>query len=114
QSAQRDELRRRLLPLPRSDRSVNELRRALGAGGSITLTFDQEAALEQRDVAFITPVHALSRVACRYWRDKRDPLVAQLATTDQAIAPGPYLFAFERWEELAGRPAVHLVGIAVR
>ncbi|MFL5911204.1 MAG: helicase-related protein [Gaiellaceae bacterium] len=114
QSAQREELRRRLLPLPRSDRSVNELRRALGAGASITLTFDQEAALEQRDVAFITPVHALSRVACQYWRDKRNPLVAQLATTDQAIAPGRYLFAFERWEELAGRPAVHLVGIAVR
>lgn len=114
QSAQRDELRRRLLTLPRSDRTVNELRRALAEGRSMTLTFDQETAVEQRDVAFITPVHALARVACQYWRDREEPLVAQLATSEPTIASGRYLFAFERWEELAGRPAVHLVGIAVR
>ena len=114
QPAQRDALRQRLLALPRSDRSTSELRKALNDQRPITLTFDQETALQRRDVAFVTPVHALARIASQYWREQVDPLVAQLSTTERTVPAGRYLFAFERWEELASRSAVHLVGIAVR
>jgi superfamily II DNA or RNA helicase len=113
-AAQRDELRRRLAALPRTDRSANEIKKGLGDQRTITLTFDQETAAERRDIAFITPVHALARVASQYWQERSDPLVVQLSLTEPSIVAGRYLFAIERWEELASRPAARLVGIAVR
>ena len=110
--AERDQLRHRLAALPRADRSVSELKKGLGEP-RLLLTFDQQVALERRDIAFITPVHALARVAAQYWGEQVDPLVAQVATTDPSIPAGRYLVAFERWEALGSRPTVHLMGIAV-
>lgn len=114
QANQREALRRRLAALPRSDRTVNELRRAISDQQPITLTFDQQTAVERRDIAFITPIHALARVARAYWEELEQPLVTNLRAQDSSVEPGRYLFAFERWEEVASRPAVRLVGIAVR
>jgi hypothetical protein len=114
QPAHVEDIRRRLGALPRSDRTANEVRRALGTDRAMTLTFDQGAAVERREIAFVTPVHALARIAAAHWGRRSDPLVTQLRTSDASATAGQYLFAFERWEELASRPAMHLRGIAVR
>ena len=111
--AQRQDLRTRLLRTGRTDRSSAELRRLLDRDRTVTVTFDQEVAVERRDIPFITPVHALARVAVGYWQDREDPLVAQLRVTTDTVGQGRYLFAFERWEELAARPTLQLVGVAV-
>ena len=62
---------------------------------------------------FVTPVHALARAATRFWGASADQLVTQLAVDDATIRAGMYLFAFERWEELASRVRTRLVGVAV-
>lgn len=112
--AQRTELRRLTHALPRTDRTAIELRKALAEADDFELTFDQELALGRRDIPFVTPVHALARVASEHWRAKDEPLTTQLVSNDPAVPPGRYLFAFERWEELAARATVRLVGMAVR
>jgi ATP-dependent helicase HepA len=112
-SEHREELRSMLSRLPRSDRTAIELRKALGATAPIRLTFDQELAVERREIQFVTPVHPLARLAVDFWRNRTDPLVAQLSLTDAAIPAGRYLFALERWDELAARPGARLVPVAV-
>lgn len=99
--------------LPRSDRTALELRKALGDNASVRLTFDQELAVARREIQFVTPVHPLARLAVGFWRNRTDSLVAQLSLTDPAIPAGRYLFALERWDELAARPGVRLVPVAV-
>ena len=91
-----------------------ELRRALDGDHPIALTFDQATAVDRREVMFVTPVHALARVATAFWGASTDPLVTQVAVTDATVPEGRYLFAFERWEELASRRRTRLVGVAVR
>jgi hypothetical protein len=110
---QRDELRSMLSRLPRSDRTAIELRKALSEQAAIGLTFDQEVAVARREIQFVTPVHALARLAVGFWRSRAEPLVAQLSLTDASIPAGRYLFALERWDELAARPGARLVPIAV-
>jgi ATP-dependent helicase HepA len=109
----REELRSRLARLPRSDRTAIELRKALADKAPVRLTFDQELAVARRDIQFVTPVHPLARLAVGFWRCRTDPLVVQLAVTDAEIPSGRYLFALDRWEELAARPGARLVPIAV-
>lgn len=109
----RDELRSMLSRLPRSDRTVIELRKALAEKAPVRLTFDQELAVERREIQFVTPVHPLARLAVGFWKGRTDPLVAQLSLTDAAIPAGRYLFALERWDELAARPGARLVPVAV-
>lgn len=113
-SEHREELRSMLSRLPRSDRTAVELRKALGDDAPIWLTFDQELAVARREIQFITPVHPLARLAVGFWKSRTDPLVAHLSLTDAAMIPaGRYLFALERWEELAARPGARLAPIAV-
>ena len=109
----REELRSMLSGVPRSDRTAIELRKALGDKAPLRLTFDQELAVARREVQFVTPVHPLARLAVGFWRNRTDALVAQLSLTDAAIPAGRYLFALERWEELAARPGARLVPVAV-
>lgn len=109
----REELRSMLARLPRSDRTAIELRKALGDKAPVRLTFDQGLAVERREIQFVTPVHPLARLAVDFWRSRTDPLVAQLSLTDAAIPAGRYLFALERWDELAARPGARLVPFAV-
>lgn len=113
-AAQRDRLRELLTRLRRVDRTVAELRKSLADQSPLRLTFDQQTAVDHRELAFITPVHALARLAVEHWRGTSTPLAVQLSLIERSIAPGRYLFAFERWEELTSRKGVHLVGIAVR
>jgi hypothetical protein len=110
---QREALRSMLARLPRSDRTALALRKALGQRTPIDLTFDQEIAVARRELQFVTPVHALARLAVDFWRTRTELLVGQLALTDIAIPAGRYLFALERWDELAARPGARLVPIAV-
>jgi len=109
----REELRSMLSRLPRSDRTAIELRKALSDKAPVRLTFDQELAVERREIQFVTPVHPLARLAVAFWRSRTDPLVAQLSLTDAVIPAGRYLFALERWDELAARPGARLVPVAV-
>ncbi|PXW30396.1 UNVERIFIED_CONTAM: SNF2 domain-containing protein [Williamsia faeni] len=109
----RQELRSMLSRLPRSDRTALELRKALGDNAPVSLTFDQEVAVARREIHFVTPVHPLARLAVGFWRRRTDPLVAQLSLTDTEIPAGRYLFALERWDELAARPGARLVPVVV-
>jgi len=76
------------------------------------LTFDQETALEQRDIPFITPIHLLVRVAISHWAAIEEPLVTQVTIYDNTVPPGQYLFVCDLWETVAVRPEVRLVGNA--
>ncbi|MBI4608003.1 MAG: DEAD/DEAH box helicase [Candidatus Rokubacteria bacterium] len=81
--------------------------------GPITVTFDQDAALEHREVPFITPVHALAQAAAAWWNERQEPLVAHLSIRDRGITPGRYLFAVELWEQIGAREAQRLAAAAV-
>lgn len=76
------------------------------------LTFDQKTALEQREIPFITPIHPLARVAISHWAAIDEPLVTQVAVSDNTVPPGQYLFVCDLWETVAVRPEVRLVGNA--
>ena len=110
----RDEIRTRLAALPRHRRTAKDLRRILETGGPVELTFARSLAAERHDVPFITPVHPLARIATEFWRERPGQLTVRLHSPDGALEPGEYLFAFERWEEIASKPSVRLVGLAVR
>lgn len=109
----RDELRSMLARLPRSDRNALDLRKALGTTAPIRLTFDQELAVEEREIPFVTPVHPLARLAVKFWRERAEPLVARVSLSGPAIPAGRYLLALERWDELGAREGARLVPIAV-
>ncbi|BBD70034.1 hypothetical protein NIES4072_64140 [Nostoc commune NIES-4072] len=76
------------------------------------LTFDQQIALEHRDIPFITPIHPLARVAIAYLASIDEPLVTQVAIHDNTVPRGRYFFVCDLWETVAVRPEVRLVGKA--
>lgn len=99
--------------LDRDDRVTTELRRWLEEGEpSLLLTFDQQTAIEQRNLPFITPVHPLARVAVEHLARVDTPLVAQLSISEPELPVGRYLFVCELWESVSLRPEAHLVGFA--
>jgi ATP-dependent helicase HepA len=110
---QRHELRDRVRRLGRRDRATTELVNAIAQHDQIPVTFDAELAIERRDIPFVTPTHPLARIAMEFWLNSSGPLVAQLAVHEPSERPGQYLFAFERWEVIAARPEVRLVGFAI-
>ena len=75
----------------------------------LLLTFDQELALEQRDLTFVTPIHPLTRLAVQRWAADHTPLVSRLRITTKAVLPGTYLFTCDLWETIALRAGVQLV-----
>ncbi len=79
-----------------------------GSKPYLTLTFDRETALEQRELPFITPLHPLAKVATDHWRTVSKPLVASLKVKDSKTRPGRYFFAVALWETLGVRPEVQL------
>jgi SNF2 family DNA or RNA helicase len=83
-----------------------------GGDPHIELTFDQAVALEHRDMAFITPLHPLARVALRFWLEQEGAIAAQAVVDDERILPGRYLYACDLWETVAARPEVRLVVFA--
>ena len=79
-----------------------------GSESRLTLTFDRQTALEERDLTFITPIHPLAKAAMRYWTDVSTPLVARLSVRDSELEAGEYFFAIELWETLGVQPDVQL------
>ena len=91
------------------DRTTADFKQWLGGSEPhLTLTFDQQSALEQRDLPFITPIHPLAKAAIRYWKDVSKPLVARLLIKDSELRVGVYFFVLELWETVAARSEVRL------
>lgn len=80
-----------------------------GIDQQVPITFEQQTALDQRDVPFITPVHPLARAAITYWINQTDPLVSYLMAIDDEVAPERYVFVCDLWETLGAKPELRLV-----
>jgi len=109
----RVELQSHLSTVARHDRQATEFRRWLGGNQPhLLVTFDQDTALEHRDIPFITPVHPLAKLAIEFWQSKIDPLVSALAVQDDMAPAGRYLFVCDLWRTVAVNPEVRLICLA--
>ena len=91
------------------DRTTVDFKRWLnGSESRLTLTFDRQTALEERDLPFITPIHPLAKAAMRYWTSVSTPLVARLSLKDSELGAGEYFFVVELWETLGVQPEFRL------
>jgi hypothetical protein len=109
----RSQLLTEIAELGRHDRPTQEINRALvGGESSIRITFDPKAALEHRDVPFVTPLHPLASVAIRHWGESSEPLAARLVVEEPHSRPGRYVFACDLWETIAARKGLRLVALA--
>jgi ATP-dependent helicase HepA len=70
-----------------------------GGHPTTALTFEREAALEDRSLIFITPVHPLTQTAARALAAD-DELRVSLAVNSSEHPPGTYVFAIYRWRFL--------------
>jgi len=75
--------------------------------GQLALTFDQDLALERRELPFVTPIHPLSKLAVREWSGG-NALVSHLVTRSSTAPKGLYVFSCDVWETLAVNPEVRL------
>ena len=83
------------------DQTTADFKRWLGGGEArLTLTYDRQTALDQRELPFITPIHPLAKAAIRYWEAVTKPLVGSLSLSNSGLKAGLYFFAFELWETL--------------
>jgi ATP-dependent helicase HepA len=95
------EARRRLLPprrtTNRNNLAVREWEAWLkGDQPTLGITFDREAALVDRDLTFITPVHPLTQAAATLFAAD-DEVWVGLRTRATDIEPGSYPFAIYQW-----------------
>ncbi len=96
------------------DRSTTELQRWLDSNDpELSATFDQETAVKFRSLPFITPVHALTKIATAFWANKSDRLITRLTTNCPDIPPGAYLFTCHMWETYAAAIGVQMVTSAI-
>ena len=103
----------RVRELERQDRPTITFTRWLsGDEPYMPLTFDQRTALEHREIAFVTPVHPLAKIALAHWAANPEPLTADLSVLDSTLPAGRYLFACDLWESLSIKPELRLVGFA--
>jgi len=109
----RKELLSKMQGLKESNRNKVGLKRWLENNESFwQFTFNQETALEKKDISFVTPVHPLARVAISHWGEMDEPLVTQVAISTNEVPSGRYLFVCDLWESLGVRKEVRLVGNA--
>jgi SNF2 family DNA or RNA helicase len=106
------ELAARVAAQPRSAQTTASFLRAIERSGEIAITFDQAAALEHREVEFVTPVHPLAREAARHWAAKSDLPIGSMLLTSPDVPRGMYLVSCEIWETIAARPDLRLVCLA--
>jgi ATP-dependent helicase HepA len=78
----------------------------------LILTFDQEVALNRRDLPFITPVHPLTRLAVESLKQTDDAIGAHLTLRSTEISAGRYVIACDLWETISLRPEIRLVTVA--
>jgi hypothetical protein len=77
---------------------------------TLALTFERQAALEDRSLAFITPVHPLTQAAARALSGDDEIRVA-LAVKSADHPAGTYVFAIYRWQFLGLKEDAILVPI---
>jgi ATP-dependent helicase HepA len=96
-----------------TDRPLTEFRRWLdGSEPYLAVTFNQQLALERRELPFITPVHPLARLATEHLKQRAKPLAAHLSVQIADVHAGTYVFACELWETISIRPEIRLVNFA--
>ncbi|MCQ1538289.1 hypothetical protein FTO68_04705 [Methanocalculus taiwanensis] len=76
---------------------------------SLSVTFNQEKALENRAIPFITPIHPLTKMATYYWTTDRTELVTSIEVQDTLYSSGTYQFAIYLWETVAERSELLLL-----
>lgn len=109
----RDRLLEDLRKLEKTGRQILDFIHWLeGSEPYLTVTFDQETALERRDVPFITPIHPLTKIAIYYWNNLEGPLFSQLEVEDKDIKAGIYVFAYYLWEAISLRSDIRLLSLA--
>lgn len=79
-----------------------------GSDPYFLITFDQQAALQNRQIPFITPVHPLARTAASYWMGQTKPLTANLELCDRSLPEGRFLFICDLWEAIGIKQEVSL------
>ncbi|MFY1632342.1 SNF2-related protein [Solwaraspora sp. WMMB335] len=96
-------------------RPVQQLRNWLGQkDGGLLLTFSDEAASQDRSVAFLTATHPLVRLAVSALAPAQDQqLQAHLRVVDPGLPEGRYVFACHTWETIAVRPEFRTVSFVV-
>lgn len=105
----RGEVSARVRTLPYHNRDTLEFMRWLdGYQPHLSLTFDQNVAVEQRQLPFVTPIHALARAAILYWENTSTPLVTQLSLRSDLLDAGGYLFIVDLWETIGLRKELKL------
>lgn len=106
----RDTILEDIKKIKRQDRQTIEIIRWLeGNDPFITVTFDQETALELRKIPFITPIHPLTKVAISFWNEQKEPLFTQITIKDSTLQSGIYVFAYYIWETVSIRPEIRLI-----
>jgi ATP-dependent helicase HepA len=78
----------------------------------LLLTFEQETALEHRDVPFVTPAHPLARSAISHWARSTEPLVSHISVADGSTPAGRYIFICQLWEALGLKQELRLACFA--
>lgn len=79
-----------------------------GDAPPLLLTFDPGTALERRDVAFVTPVHPLARVAVSRLGDNPEVMMTRFALKCRTLQPGSHLVTFELWDTSGVAPQSRL------
>jgi superfamily II DNA or RNA helicase len=79
----------------------------------LIVTFDQKAALENRQIPFITPLHPLSRLAVNKLKAIETPLISCVTARNDGIPEGRYLFISELWDYLGIHPEVRMVNLCL-
>jgi SNF2 family DNA or RNA helicase len=77
----------------------------------LTVTFDQNNALENRQTPFITPLHPISRAAVNHLKKIETPMVSHLVIKNNEFPEGRYLFISELWDYLGYQPEIRMVNL---
>jgi len=100
--------------LQSQDQSATALLRWLESNeATLPITFDQQIALERRELPFITPVHPLARVVVADWQNPALPLVGCFRASEPSSDVGNYLFVCDLWESIGVNPEIRLITSAV-
>lgn len=111
-AADRNTLRQDFNQLSKVKSSVKRAWEAYLKGNSQyhKITFEPEAAVQNRDALFITAVHPLVKQAAQYYATN-EPSYINLRSQSELIAPGRYPFAVYAWNYVGINPKFKMVTI---
>ena len=106
----RQSLAQRLRMWKKANRSMQLFRRWLeGSEPFLLLTFDQQTALERRELPFVTAVHPLAQLAVENLKPLDEPIFTRLFSSSNLAPVGTYIFVCDLWETKALRPEIKLL-----